>query len=216
MRISLQTKIFLLLGILLAVVLHDSLKGSKFFRSILIVPMLLTPVAVGLIFRFMFDTDIGVINWALNQIGVEGVNWLGARNTALLAIIIVDSWQSVPFVMLLMLAALAGIPSSIYEAALVDGANRIQTFFRITLPLVVPTLLVLTMIKIMDFLKLFDTLFILTRGGPGNETTTLGLWTYKTGFIFLEMSRAAALGVIILILTMPVYILWRRSAKSVR
>jgi multiple sugar transport system permease protein len=157
-----------------------------------------------------------VINWALNQFGVEGVNWLGARNTALLAIIIVDSWQSVPFVMLLMLAALAGIPSSIYEAALVDGANRIQTFFRITLPLVVPTLLVLTMIKIMDFLKLFDTLFILTRGGPGNETTTLGLWTYKTGFIFLEMSRAAALGVIIVILTMPVYILWRRSAKSVR
>ena len=76
------------LGILLAVVLHDTLKGSKFFRSILIVPMLLTPVAVGLIFRFMFDTDIGVINWALNQIGVEGVNWLGARNTALLAIII--------------------------------------------------------------------------------------------------------------------------------
>ena len=204
------------LGILLAVVLHDTLKGSKFFRSILIVPMLLTPVAVGLIFRFMFDTDIGVINWALNQIGVEGVNWLGARNTALLAIIIVDSWQSVPFVMLLMLAALAGIPSSIYEAALVDGANRIQTFFRITLPLVVPTLLVLTMIKIMDFLKIFDTLFILTRGGPGNETTTLGLWTYKTGFIFLEMSRAAALGVIIVILTMPVYILWRRSAKSVR
>ena len=204
------------LGILLAVVLHDTLKGSKFFRSILIVPMLLTPVAVGLIFRFMFDTDIGVINWALNQIGVEGVNWLGARNTALLAIIIVDSWQSIPFVMLLMLAALAGIPSSIYEAALVDGANRIQIFFRITLPLVVPTLLVLTMIKIMDFLKLFDTLFILTRGGPGNETTTLGLWTYKTGFLFLEMSRAAALGVIIVILTMPVYVLWRRSAKSVR
>jgi ABC-type sugar transport system permease subunit len=164
----------------------------------------------------MFDTDIGVINWAIGQIGFEGVNWLGSRNTALLAVIIVDSWQSVPFVMLLMLAALAGIPSSIYEAALVDGANRIQTFTRITLPLVVPTLLVLTMIKIMDFLKLFDTLFILTRGGPGNETTTLGLWTYKTGFLFLEMSRASALGVIIVILTLPVYFLWRKSVTSMR
>ena len=204
------------LGIALAIVLHQSLKGSRFFRSVLIVPMLLTPVAVGLIFRFMFDTDIGIINWAISQFGAEGVNWLGSRNTALLAVIIVDSWQSVPFVMLLMLAALAGIPTSIYEAATVDGANKIQIFFRITLPLIVPTLLVLTMIKIMDFLKLFDTLFILTRGGPGNETTTLGLWTYKTGFIFLEMSRAAALGVIIVILTMPVYILWRRSSKSVR
>jgi multiple sugar transport system permease protein len=204
------------LGILLALVIHQSLKGSRFFRSILIVPMLLTPVAVGLIFRFMFDTDIGIINWILSNFGAESVNWLGSRNSALLAIIIVDSWQSVPFVMLLMLAALAGIPTSIYEAAIVDGANKLQTFFRITLPLIVPTLLVLTMIKIMDFLKLFDTLFILTRGGPGNETTTLGLWTYKTGFIFLEMSRAAALGVIIVILTMPVYILWRKSSKSVR
>jgi multiple sugar transport system permease protein len=164
----------------------------------------------------MFDTDIGIINWAIAQFGSEGVNWLGTRNTALLAVVIVDSWQSVPFVMLLMLAALAGIPSSIYEAALVDGANKLQIFFRITLPLIVPTLLVLTMIKIMDFLKLFDTLFILTRGGPGNETTTLGLWTYKTGFIFLEMSRAAALGVIIVALTLPVYFLWRRASKSVR
>lgn len=204
------------LGIFLAIVLHQNLAGSKFFRSALIVPMLLTPVAVGLIFRFMFDTDIGIINWALSLIGSDGYNWLGSRTTALLAIVIVDSWQSVPFVMLLVVAALATIPTSIYEAALVDGANKFQVFFRITLPLIVPTLLVLTMIKIMDFLKLFDTLFILTRGGPGNDTTTLGLWTYKTGFIFLEMSRAAALGVIILIITMPVYSLWRKSAKSVR
>jgi multiple sugar transport system permease protein len=204
------------LGIFLAIVLHQNLSGSKFFRSVLIVPMLLTPVAVGLIFRFMFDTDIGIINWALSQFGSDGYNWLGARTSALIAIVIVDSWQSVPFVMLLTVAALATIPTSIYEAALVDGANKFQVFFRITLPLIVPTLLVLTMIKIMDFLKLFDTLFILTRGGPGNDTTTLGLWTYKTGFVFLEMSRAAALGVIILIITMPVYILWRKSAKSVR
>lgn len=204
------------LGIFLAVTLHQNLKGSRFFRSVLIVPMLLTPVAVGLIFRFMFDTDIGIINWALSLIGSDGYNWLGARTSALIAIVVVDSWQSVPFVMLLVVAALATIPASIYEAALVDGANKFQVFFRITLPLIVPTLLVLTMIKIMDFLKLFDTLFILTRGGPGNDTTTLGLWTYKTGFVFLEMSRAAALGVIILFITMPVYFLWRKSAKSVR
>ena len=204
------------LGVGLALVLHRNLKGTKVFSSILITPMLLTPVAVGLTFRFMFDTDIGIINWALSQFGSDGYNWLGARTSALIAIVIVDSWQSVPFVMLLTVAALATIPTSIYEAALVDGANKFQVFFRITLPLIIPTLLVLTMIKIMDFLKLFDTLFILTRGGPGNDTTTLGLWTYKTGFVFLEMSRAAALGVIILIITMPVYILWRKSAKSVR
>ena len=204
------------IGILLALVLHENLRGTKIFRSILITPMLLTPVAVGLTYRFMFDTDLGVINWALGSIGIEKVNWLGSQTSALFAIIIVDSWQSIPFVMLLVLAALTAISPSLYEAARVDGASASQIFRRITLPLITPTLLVITMIKIMDFLKLFDTLFILTRGGPGNATTTLGLWTYKTGFVFLEFSRAAALGVIITIITLPVYFLWRRASKGVR
>lgn len=204
------------IGILLALVLHENLRGTKIFRSILITPMLLTPVAVGLTYRFMFDTDLGVINWALGSIGIEKVNWLGSQTSALFAIIIVDSWQSIPFVMLLVLAALTAISPSLYEAARVDGASANQIFRRITLPLITPTLLVITMIKIMDFLKLFDTLFILTRGGPGNATTTLGLWTYKTGFVFLEFSRAAALGVIITIITLPVYFLWRRASRGVR
>ena len=204
------------IGILLALVLHENLRGTKIFRSILITPMLLTPVAVGLTYRFMFDTDLGVINWALGSIGIEKVNWLGSQTSALFAIIIVDSWQSIPFVMLLVLAALTAISPSLYEAARVDGASASQIFRRITLPLITPTLLVITMIKIMDFLKLFDTLFILTRGGPGNATTTLGLWTYKTGFVFLEFSRAAALGVLITIITLPVYFLWRRASRGVR
>lgn len=204
------------IGILLALVLHENLRGTKVFRSILITPMLLTPVAVGLTYRFMFDTDLGVINWALGSLGIEKVNWLGSQTSALFAIIIVDSWQSIPFVMLLVLAALTAISPSLYEAARVDGASANQIFRRITLPLITPTLLVITMIKIMDFLKLFDTLFILTRGGPGNATTTLGLWTYKTGFVFLEFSRAAALGVIITIITLPVYFLWRRASRGVR
>jgi multiple sugar transport system permease protein len=204
------------IGILLALVLHENLRGTKVFRSILITPMLLTPVAVGLTYRFMFDTDLGVINWALESLGIERVNWLGSQTSALFAITIVDSWQSIPFVMLLILAALTAISPSLYEAARVDGASANQIFRRITLPLITPTLLVITMIKIMDFLKLFDTLFILTRGGPGNATTTLGLWTYKTGFVFLEFSRAAALGVIITIITLPVYFLWRRASRGVR
>ena len=204
------------LGIFLALALHENLRGTKIFRSILITPMLLTPVAVGLTYRFMFDTDLGVINWFLDILGIEKVNWLGSQTSALFAVIIVDSWQSVPFVMLLVLAALTAISPSLYEAARVDGANSSQIFRRLTLPLITPTLLVITMIKIMDFLKLFDTLFILTRGGPGNSTTTLGLWAYKTGFIFLELSRAAALGVLIALITMPVYLLWRKASRGVR
>ncbi len=204
------------LGVILALALHENLKGTKLFRSILITPMLLTPVAVGLTYRFMFDTDLGVINWTLSLLEVDKVNWLGSQTSALLALIIVDSWQSIPFVMLLVLAALTAISPSLYEAARVDGAGAGQIFRNLTLPLIMPTLLVITMIKIMDFLKLFDTLFILTRGGPGNSTTTLGLWTYKTGFIFLELSRAAALGVLVALITLPVYFLWRKASKGVR
>ena len=204
------------LGIGLALVLHRNLKGTKVFSSILITPMLLTPVAVGLTFRFMFDTDLGIINWLIGLFGVETINWLGQQSTGILAVVIVDSWQSVPFVMLLIVAALGSISPSLYEAASIDGASARQTFWKVTFPLITPTLLVVVMIKIMDFLKLFDTLFMLTRGGPGNETTTLGLWTYKTGFIFLEFSRAAALGVLIMIITAPVLLLWRRSTREIK
>lgn len=204
------------LGIGLALVLHRNLKGTKLFSSILITPMLLTPVAVGLTFRFMFDTDLGIINWLLGSFGIEKINWLGQQTTGILAVVLVDSWQSVPFVMLLIVAALGSISPSLYEAASIDGASARQTFWKITFPLITPTLLVVVMIKIMDFLKLFDTLFMLTRGGPGNETTTLGLWTYKTGFIFLEFSRAAALGVLIMIITAPVLLLWRRSTREAK
>jgi multiple sugar transport system permease protein len=204
------------LGIGLALILHRNLKGTKVFSSILITPMLLTPVAVGLTFRFMFDTDLGIINWLIGLFGVETINWLGQQSTGILAVVIVDSWQSVPFVMLLIVAALGSISPSLYEAASIDGASARQTFWKVTFPLITPTLLVVVMIKIMDFLKLFDTLFMLTRGGPGNETTTLGLWTYKTGFIFLEFSRAAALGVLIMIITAPVLLLWRRSTREMK
>lgn len=204
------------LGIGLALILHRNLKGTKVFSSILITPMLLTPVAVGLTFRFMFDTDLGIINWVIGSIGVEKVNWLGQQTTGIFAVVLVDSWQSVPFVMLLIVAALGSISPSLYEAASIDGASARQTFWKVTFPLITPTLLVVVMIKIMDFLKLFDILFMLTRGGPGNETTTLGLWTYKTGFIFLEFSRAAALGVLIMIITAPVLLLWRRSTREIR
>jgi multiple sugar transport system permease protein len=204
------------LGIGLALILHRNLKGTKLFTSILITPMLLTPVAVGLTFRFMFDTDLGIINWVIGTFGVEKVNWLGQQTTGVFAVVLVDSWQSVPFVMLLILAAIGSISPSLYEAASIDGASARQVFWKVTFPLITPTLLVVVMIKIMDFLKLFDTLFMLTRGGPGNETTTLGLWTYKTGFIFLDFSRAAALGVLIMIITAPVLLLWRRSTKETK
>ena len=202
------------LGIGLAVLLHRNLAGTQVFRTILIIPMLLTPVAVGLTWRFMFDADLGVINWALGQINVHGPNWLGWRWPAIFAVTIVDSWQSIPFVMLITLAGLAGLPKGPAEAASIDGARASQIFFNITLPTLLPVVLVIAMIRIIDCLKMFDLIFILTgKGGPGTATQTLGMLTYNTGFSFLQISRASALGMLMIILVLPVYVMWRRATE---
>jgi multiple sugar transport system permease protein len=205
------------LGIGLAVLLHRNLAGTQLFRTILIIPMLLTPVAVGLMWRFMFDADLGVINWALDQINIHGPNWLGWRWPAIMAVTIVDSWQSIPFVMLITLAGLAGLPKGPREAAAIDGARGWQVFLHVTLPSLLPVILVIAMIRIIDGLKMFDLIFILTgKGGPGTATQTLGMLTYNTGFIFFQISRAAALGVLMVILVAPIYVMWRKATEYAR
>ena len=203
------------LGIGLALLMERPLRGIRAIRTVLIVPMLLTPVAVGLIWRFMFDTDLGVINWFLGHAFTSTPNWLGGRWPAIFAVTIVDSWQSIPFVMLISLAALAGLPKGPREAAAIDGANALQIFVHVTLPSLVPVLLVILMIRIIDAFKLFDIIFIVTqRGGPGTATQTLGMLTYNTGFTFFQTSRAAALGILLVILVSPIYVLWRRAQRS--
>lgn len=200
-------------GVGLALVLHRNLRGTRLFRSVLLLPMLLTPVAVGLMWRFMFDTDFGVINWFLETSRLARVNWLGERTSAIIAVVIVDSWQSIPFVMLLCVAGLAGLPISPIEAAQVEGGTPWQVFRFVTLPLLTPVLLIILLIRLIDVLKIFDIIFILTKGGPGRATQTVGMLTYNTGFGFLETGRAAALGVTLTILTLPVYLLWLRATR---
>jgi multiple sugar transport system permease protein len=203
------------IGIGLALLLHRNLRGTAFFRSALIVPMLLTPVAVGLMWRFMLDADFGIINWALRHVIDGPPNWLGARIPARFAVVMVDSWISIPFVMLMVLASLSSLPRGPAEAAAIDGAGPLAIFVFITLPSLVPVILVIVMIRVVDVVKLFDILFIVTqRGGPGTATQTLGLLTYNTGFIFFQISRAAALGVLLTLMVIPIYFLWRRVGRA--
>jgi len=203
-------------GIGLALLLHRNLRGTRLFRTVLLLPMLLTPVAVGLMWRFMLDTDLGVINWMLDSVGLSRIGWLGEKWAARISIALVDSWQSIPFVMLMTLAALSTLPEGPHEAARVDGATTWRVFRFVTLPMLRPVLYVTLMIRLVDSLKIFDIIFILTRGAPGRATQTIGLLTYDTGFNFLETGRAAALGVAIAVLTLPVYVLWMRAQRASR
>lgn len=205
------------IGLGLALLLDRRLRGTRLFRTVLTIPMLLTPVAVGLIWRFMFDTDYGVINWLLGQMWLPEPAWLGARWPAVFAVTIVDSWQSIPFVMLIALAGLAGLPAGPREAAAIDGARPWQVLLFVTLPALAPVILVILMIRVVDAIKLFDVIFIVTqRGGPGTATQTLGMLIYNTGFIFFQTSRAAALGVLLILMVAPIYFLWRRVAGQAR
>lgn len=202
------------IGFGLATILHRNLKGTRLFRSVLLLPMLLTPVAVGLMWRFILDTDLGVANWFLQKVGTNGVDWFGNRRAAVAAIVLVDSWQSIPFVMLLAVAGLAGVPVEPLEAARVDGAGPIRTFWSITAPMLRRVLFVILLIRLIDTLKLFDVIFILTRGGPGTATQTVGLLNYNTGFNFLQTSRAAAIGVAVTVLSIPIFLVWRAATKT--
>jgi len=202
------------IGFGLAAILHRNLRGTQLFRTALLVPMLLTPVAVGLMWRFMLDTDLGVINWLLDSVGLSRIGWLGEPWAARMSIVLVDSWQSTPFVMLMALAGLAGLPESPLEAARVDGASPVRAFVHVILPMLRPVVYVTLLIRLIDGLKLFDVIFILTRGAPGRATQTVGLLTYNTGFNFLETGRAAALGIAVTLLTLPVYVLWLRAQRA--
>lgn len=201
------------LGYLLASTLARELRGSRLFRSALLLPMLLTPVAVGLMWRFMFNSDLGVINWFLDSTAGMRPDWLGDRHAAVLAVVVVDSWQNVPFVMLMFLAGLQSLPRSPIEAAAVDGASAWQTFRYVVAPMLAPVVLVVTMIRIVESVKLFDIIYIVTQGGPGTATQNLSTLTYRTGFSFLATSRAAAIGFVLLVLLLPVYFLWTRATR---
>jgi multiple sugar transport system permease protein len=199
------------LGFLIAVLVHKELKGTSAFRSAILLPMLLTPVAVGLMWRLMMNVDTGVIDGVLRVVGISPIDWLGDKSIALLSIVIVDSWQNIPVVMLLMLAGLQAIPQSPIEAARVDGANAFQVYRHVIFPLIAPVALVVVMIRIIESIKLFDIIYILTSGGPGTATQNVSLIDFRTGFTYMQTSTAAALGVIILLALSPMYFLWRKA-----
>ena len=192
-----------LIGLGLALLLNRELRGRSFFRAALIIPMMLPPVVVGVIWRLMLNPDFGAINGTLKSLGIktESLTWTASPKLAFVSIIAVDVWQWTPFMFLVLLAGLQAIPQEPYEAALVDGAGAWQTFRDITLPLLKPAILIALLLRTMDLLRVFDQIFILTEGGPGFATETISLYIYRAAFRFGDFGYAAAMSFVLLILT---------------
>jgi len=192
-----------LLGLGLALLVDRPLRGRGLFRALLLVPMMLPPVVVGVVWRLMLNPDFGAINGTLRSVGLttDALTWTASPRLAMLSVIAVDVWQWTPFVFLVLLAGLQAIPQEPYEAARMDGSSAWQTFRFITLPLLRPAMLIALLLRTMDLLRVFDQIFILTEGGPGFATETVSLYIYRAAFRFFDFGYAAAMSFVLLVIT---------------
>jgi len=187
------------MGLLCAVVLNRKMPGIKFLRGVLLMPMIVTATAVGLIWRWIFQSD-GLANTLLATVGIQGPNWLVDRNWAMVALIIVSVWQGFGINMIIFLAGLKNIPTHLYEAAKLDGAGPIRQFRHITLPMLSPTTFLVLVLTVIGSFQAFDQVLLLTAGGPGVSTTTMVLFIYQEGFQAFRQGYAAAASLVLLAL----------------
>ncbi|MCZ8186595.1 MAG: sugar ABC transporter permease [Beijerinckiaceae bacterium] len=206
------------LGVALALVLDRDLRGTSLFRTIFILPMMIAPIVVGLIWRFLYNEQFGPLSQALKALGLPGIPWLSSPDMALVSVIIADVWQWTPFIFILALAALQGLPASAIEAARIDGATRWQTTLYIKLPLIAPVIAVAALLRLIDAFKVLEVIYILTEGGPGLSTEILSLHIYKTAFVSQQLGRASALSnlLLLIVLVLTVLLVLARSLREGR
>ena len=175
-------------GLGIALLLDVDLPWIGFFRTVLVVPMMITPIVAGLCWKLLLDPDHGVINYWIGQ----HIVWLGRSDTALVSVATVSVWQNAPYVAVLLLAGLRSLPSEPVEAASIDGASRLQAFWHVTLPLLRPYVLVALLLRTIFEFRAFDNVYVMTSGGPANATMVLSMFTYQASFVRFDMSLGAA------------------------
>jgi len=196
------TTIETLLGFIVALALRGELRAGRFLRTLALLPLFTPPVAVAWIWQLIYAPVSGLFNHYLRQWGLieHSIAFLGNPRLAMPAIILADVWQWTPFTFILCLAALQSLPTEPYEAAAVDGASGWQVFRRITLPMMIPSVIVIFLFRFLIALKVFDLVFILTYGGPGSATQVVSFYIYKIGFTMFKSGYAAALSILVLLL----------------
>ena len=204
----------LIVGMSIALALQKQRWARDFTRSFLLTPMFVTPIAVGLMFRFLLNQQLGVIPVVLAKLGVS-YDFFGPGK-ALYSIVIIDVWQWTPFMVLLLLAGLESLPRQPYEAARVDGASAAYTFRRVTLPMLSSVLMVAVLIRSLDAMKVFEYVYAITRGGPGTETQTAQYFIYQTGISFFRLGQASAMAYILLAIVMAAIVLLFRSVERAK
>ncbi len=193
LRVMVMTlSVQLALGVGIALLVTQRLPGMGVARTLLLIPMMISPVIVGLVWLFLYFPELGYLNYFLSLVGISGVGWITTTNWALWAIAIADIWQWTPFVMMGTAAALHSLSPEPYEAAMIDGNSRWDVFWRVTLPQLKPVLISLMFLRAIDAFKIYDIIFVLTKGGPGDSTEVLSMFIYRESFTFWRMGMGAA------------------------
>jgi len=204
------------LSLFFAFLLNQKLRGVTWYRTAYFLPVVSSTVAVALVWSWIYAKDFGLLNFMLRQIGVEPVGWLSSTTWAMPAVIMMAIWGNLGAGIIIFLAGLQAIPESYYEAASIDGANRINKFFRITIPLITPSLFFYFIITMISAFQAFEAIYVMTRGGPVNSTTTMVYYIYRNGFRNFKMgyasSQAIVLFLVIMVLTL---IYWRLQDRWV-
>jgi len=201
---ALATVLQLVLGVALALLLNRPFRGKGLVRSIFLLPMVATPVAIALVWMMMYNPTLGVMNYLVGLAGLGPYKWVSNAAIVVPALAVVDTWEWTPLITLITLAGLATLPLEPYESALIDGASAAQMFWRITLPLLRPTIIVALLFRAIDCLKTFDIIYVMTQGGPGFASETLNVYTFQVGLFYFHIGYASSLIVILFALVLGV------------
>jgi multiple sugar transport system permease protein/N,N'-diacetylchitobiose transport system permease protein len=206
----------LLLGMLAALLLHQKFRGRGIVRAILILPWALPTVVNGVLWSWIFNASYGSLNALLKQFGLikDYVAWLGTAFSAMNSVILADVWKNFPMIALILLAGLQTIPNSYYESSEIDGANALQRFFRITLPVLKPSILVCLVMRTMEAFKVFDIVYTMTKGGPANGTQVISYYTYQTSFQYSKFGYGAALSYLVSFIILVLALIYIRLLTS--
>jgi multiple sugar transport system permease protein len=202
------------LGLLIALYFNREFRGSEIVQTIYIFPFAATPVAVALIWRIMLNPEIGVLNYLLRSLGLPGSLWVSGERMVIPSLVLVDVWKWTPMITLIVLAGLKSLPPDPYEAARIDGANALQIFWYITLPMIRPVLIAALMLRSLDNLKEFDMIYTITQGGPGIASETLYLYSYTVGFGFFKAGYGSALMVVVFLIVLVFNVVMNRMRLS--
>jgi raffinose/stachyose/melibiose transport system permease protein len=205
-------------GLIIAAILEDKLirRFQPFFRTVFFIPSVISIAVVGLLWQLLYNPEIGLVNGALKAIGQSewARSWLGDSEVAIYAVVAVSQWQYTGYMVMLFLIAMQKIPFEYYEAAMIDGASRIKTFFNITVPQIKEMLLVGSVITVIGAFKVFDEVYIMTSGGPGRSTEVLGTMLYRSAFRNDEMGYASTIGTVVFVITLTLSLVQLKLGKS--